>query len=250
MELPREPHLGRRRPTYTDSEKLRWVQRAWTELGEPFTATAYKRWQRKKTAETGTSIPALARSTGTFGGWKRARELALPGVPPVFEPKDSARDRTRTDPRLVPLRTMIALLPAQATAEVRRALHSRLNAPPTAAESRVEELRFLTLLLEEQPQQPGRLPAVPRKLYDARRAAHRGKAPPSARLQQKFGSWSRACNAAWGLHEDGRSWGPGEPWARPGATRRITHERKLSRASGVAPLRSAESHRVTITTGG
>lgn len=110
---------------------------------------------------------------------------------------------------------MIALLPPEAAAEVLRALYAKLNAPPTAAELRVKDLGFLARLLDEQPQHPDRLPHVSRKLYDARRAADPGPVPGSARLQERFGSWPRACHAAWGLLNDGRSWGPGEPWARP-----------------------------------
>src|SRR5439155_12421133 len=92
---------------------------------------------------------------------------------------------------------------------------ARLNAPPSAAERRVKELHFLTRLLEEQPQPLNRLPYVPRKHYDERRATDAPEAPPSARLQERFGSWARACHAAWGLREDGRSFGEEQPWPRP-----------------------------------
>jgi hypothetical protein len=110
---------------------------------------------------------------------------------------------------------MLDRLSLESLEELGRALHERLNAPPTAATRRVKALGPLTKLLEEVPQFPGDLPYVPRNLYDERRAAQPSAGPPSARLQEQFGSWTRACHAAWGLRDDGRSWGPGEPWARP-----------------------------------
>lgn len=110
---------------------------------------------------------------------------------------------------------MTALLPPEAAAELGRALHAKLNAPPTAAERRVKGLGFLARLLAERPQYPEHLPYIPRNLYDLRRTANPSPVPSSARLQEHFGSWARACHAAWGLLEDGRSWGQGEPWARP-----------------------------------
>jgi hypothetical protein len=116
---------------------------------------------------------------------------------------------------LAPVRAMIAVLPAEAVAEIGRALHGKLNAPPTAAEHRVSELSFLARLLDEQPQHPDRLPYISRKQYEARRATDSAVAPPAARLQERFGSWSRACHAAWGLLEDGRCWAAGDPWPRP-----------------------------------
>jgi len=110
---------------------------------------------------------------------------------------------------------MIGTLPPPAVAEIGRALHGKLNAPPTAAERRVKMLDLLARVLDEEPQYPDRLPVIPRKVYDARRSENPSFGPPSARLQERFGSWARACHAAWGLLEDGRSWGKGEPWSRP-----------------------------------
>jgi len=127
---------------------------------------------------------------------------------------------------------MIALLPPAAASEVRRALHAKLNAPPAAAELRVRELGFLMRLLEERPQYPERLPSMSRKLYDARRTQNPTAAPPSARLQERYGSWIRACYAAWGLLEDGRSWGPGEPWSKP-----TRHPRNYQLDEAIASVR-------------
>ena len=131
---------------------------------------------------------------------------------PAGRPQPPAR-------RLAPLLAMIALLPEESVSELAHALHAKLNAPPTAAERRVKSLGFLARLLEEQPQYPEKLAYIPRSLYDARRALDPLRAPPSARLHERFGIWSRACHAAWGLLEDGRSWGQGQPWPRPARTK-------------------------------
>lgn len=45
---PRMPHLGQARPQYTEEEKLEWIRRAWTELGEPFTCVAYQELAEQK----------------------------------------------------------------------------------------------------------------------------------------------------------------------------------------------------------
>lgn len=80
VEHPSQPHLGRPRPTYTDAEKLEWLRRAWKELGEPFTAHAYKHWRATKIRMEAAAIPCLPTVERTFGGWKNARRLALPGA--------------------------------------------------------------------------------------------------------------------------------------------------------------------------
>lgn len=79
LEHSGEPHLGLRRPSYSEAEKLEWIRRAWAELGEPFTATSYKRWRLKEIAKTDAAVPSLAILERTFGGWKHARARALPG---------------------------------------------------------------------------------------------------------------------------------------------------------------------------
>jgi hypothetical protein len=130
-------------------------------------------------------------------------------------PRNSDEQISQSDDPLVPVRAMIRRLPPEAVRAVGRALHAKLNAPPTPAERRVKMLAFLARLLEERPQYPECLPYVARREYDARRAEDPSLGPPSARLQEQFGSWARACHAGRGLLEDGRSWGPGEPWPRP-----------------------------------
>lgn len=116
---------------------------------------------------------------------------------------------------LILARAMIGALPLRAVGELGRALHAKRNVPPTPAERRLKMLRPLARLLEERPQYPEYLPYIPRKEYDARRGEDPSLGPPSARLHERFGSWARACHAAWGLLDDGRSWGPGQPWPRP-----------------------------------
>jgi hypothetical protein len=133
------------------------------------------------------------------------------------------------DPSLAPLLAMVELLPGSAVEELGRALHAKLTAPPTAAERRVKTLRFLTGLLGEEPQYPERLPYIPRGTYDARRSQEPSAGPPSARLVEKFGSWARACHAAWGLLDDGRSWGQAQPWPRhPRRCKNYTLEEAVS----------------------
>jgi hypothetical protein len=137
---------------------------------------------------------------------------------------------------------MVKVLPPAATGELGQALHAKLNAPPTAAERRVNMLRLLAQMLDEQPQHPGNLPYIARQIYDQRRSQNPSLGPTSARLQREFGSWARACYAAWGLLDDGRHWGEGEPWARPPrqgkgftATEAITSIRTCAKTLGRVP---------------
>jgi hypothetical protein len=124
----------------------------------------------------------------------------------------TALNATRSE--LAPLRAMIAELPQAAVIEIARALHARLHPGPTAANRRVKELGFLGQLLNEVPQPPDRLPHISRQLYDSRREASGFKGPASTGLTERYGSWSVACRAAWGLLEDGRTIGA-NPWPRP-----------------------------------
>lgn len=155
-------------------------------------------------------------------------------------------------PELAPLRAMISGLPAAALEEVARALHARLNAPPTAAERRVRELGYLARLLDERPQPPERLPYIPRNVYDERRATEKADAPTSARLQERFGSWAHACHAAWGLKPDGRSIGAADAWPHPPRTSAFGAEdakasvRRLASAIGRAPSSHEYHHWIIV----
>jgi hypothetical protein len=125
---------------------------------------------------------------------------------------------------LAPTRALLGHLSSAGVREIGRALHAKLNAPPTPAERRIAELRYLTALLEEVPQYPGRPPYVPRTVYDQRRTEGVRHAPPSARLTERYGSWPRACRAAWGLLQDGRYWGDDQPWPHVGGGTVYTHD--------------------------
>lgn len=119
-----------------------------------------------------------------------------------------------TDPAFAPLLAMLDHLSPTGIGELARALHAKLNTPPTAAERRVDELGSLARVLEERPQYPEVLPYIPRNYYDQRRL-ETGIGALSARLVERYGSWPRACHAAWGLLQDGRRFGTGQPWPRP-----------------------------------
>jgi Homing endonuclease associated repeat len=89
---PSRPHLGQPLRLYSEEEKLVWLRRAWAELGEPFTATAYKSWRTRARENGEPDIPSLPTIARTFGGWKRASELVRPDPRPV-EPKRPANGR-------------------------------------------------------------------------------------------------------------------------------------------------------------
>jgi hypothetical protein len=100
---------------------------------------------------------------------------------------------------------MLDRLDSTARQEFAQRLHQRVHAPEAAAERRLADLGFLTRLLDEQPQRPDRLAYIERKTYEQRRPLEAPNAPLSARLVERYGSWHRACFAAWGLLNDGRN---------------------------------------------
>jgi hypothetical protein len=96
--------------------------------------------------------------------------------------------------------------------EIQQLLAAELQCPPTAAEQRIAELSFLSSLLEG-PLLDGRdFCDCNRRDYDKVRPT---SAPSSRRLVDTYGSWSRACRAAYGLQADGTTTGPGKPWPNP-----------------------------------
>lgn len=98
-------------------------------------------------------------------------------------------------------------------AELNRAIRLTLNPPASPAEQRLAELGFLASLLNQLPPRQGfGFPALQRKEYDHLRPV---TATSSAVLVKRYGSWSAACYAAYGLQPDGRWTGPGRPWPSP-----------------------------------
>src|SRR4051812_709019 len=106
------------------------------------------------------------------------------------------------NPDLAPLRAMLNRLNPASKQEFTRRLHARVHAPKAAAERRLADLGYLAGLLDERPQPPERLPYIERKIYDQRRPLEAPEAPLTARLTERYGSWERACYAAWGLLDD------------------------------------------------
>lgn len=150
---------------------------------------------------------------------------------------------------------MLEVLDDDGRATLARALQQHVHAPPKAAEQHVAKLGLLARLLAEHPQQPERLPYVERKHYDQCRAAETTDAPSSEWLVQRFGSWKRACWAAWSLLPDGRKPLGGTPYSRlpPGrrSPRRYTVEECIAsiRACATALGRwpsSGDYHRWSI----
>lgn len=103
-----------------------------------------------------------------------------------------------------PMLAMIAYLSAEQRRKLARSLHQQVNAPPEAAARRIRELSFLGQLLNRVSQLPETLPYIARREYSERRMAEAPDAPSAAVLVKRYGSWRRACCAAWGLLPDGR----------------------------------------------
>lgn len=106
---------------------------------------------------------------------------------------------------------MTAVASVEALKVVALRLHAKLYAPAHARERRVAELGFLSKLLDEIPHEPGHLAVIERQIYDERHV-EAPEAPLSARLTERYGSWRRACYAAWTLRQDGRWTEGGFPW--------------------------------------
>lgn len=142
-------------------------------------------------------------------------------------PEDASRDVAA----VATLLAMVSQLERGDLAELERAMRLELVPQPTAAERRSNELGRLASILNPLPLPPYlTFPVIERELYDERRS---GGDPLSARLIERFGSWRRACYHAYGLLEDGRSRGPGNPWPMPlrGKTMPLPYERHEIRAA-------------------
>jgi hypothetical protein len=165
------------------------------------------------------------------------------------------------DDPLDTLRVMLDSLSVQGLWELERALTGRLHPVRTAAQERVAELGFLAALLDrclgprnsKQASEDSRSTTptgssnrprvIARAKYDELRG---GDAPRSALLVDRYGSWRKACRAADGLLQDGRSTGPGKPWRSgrgPAADTQYTDEEimRCVRACAVALLRRPSS---------
>jgi hypothetical protein len=131
---------------------------------------------------------------------------------------------------------MIQAIGRPARAEVARALRLSLYPAASAVDRRRHELGYLASLLADVPCQPGwTFARIMRKQYDLIRPPHE---PSSARLVERYGSWSRVCHAAHGLQENGSWIGPGQPWPNPARGKPASPPYQLEEV--VAALREAQ----------
>jgi hypothetical protein len=118
---------------------------------------------------------------------------------------------------LRPLLVMMKALDDGSLAELERAVRLTLNSPPGPAERRLAELGFLASLLNEiAPRHGLGFALLARKRYDELRPATETS---SAVLVRRYGSWTAACYAAFGLQPEGRWLGPGRPGPRNAVAR-------------------------------
>lgn len=111
---------------------------------------------------------------------------------------------------------MLRVLELPVLAELEHALAHRLEPAPTPAERRWSELGVLARLLNERQPLPGEdAPRLERRVYEQHRARHAPQAPDPHTLVERYGSWRKACRAAYGLLPDGRYGGVGNPWPSP-----------------------------------
>jgi hypothetical protein len=144
VDHPVPPFTGRKRPAYSPEEKIQSVQRAWRDVGEPFTARAYVEWRRSQ-VERGLEIPSLAVLTKTFGNWGAACRAALPAQNAKAW-RRRIHELAKLTRRLLRYRQCSPRLPAGLIEELGRALHARVNQPRSAATRRIEKLGFLARL--------------------------------------------------------------------------------------------------------
>lgn len=127
---------------------------------------------------------------------------------------------------------MLEIASERTRREIQKLLAAELQPPPTAAEQRLAQLSFLSSLIN------GPIPAglefgeCKREEYDKLRPL---TAPSSRHLVETYGSWPRACRAAYGLQEDGSTTGPGRPW--PGARRGEPRPDQYTREEVIAAVR-------------
>jgi len=129
--------------------------------------------------------------------------------------------------------------------EIQKVLAAELQPPPTALQQRLAELSFLSSLIDGPASDGGEFLQCAREEYDRLRPA---TAPASRRLVEMYGSWPRACRAAYGLQADGTTTGPGRPW--PVAGRGQPRARWYTREEVLAAVRrcAQELREAGITT--
>ncbi len=114
---------------------------------------------------------------------------------------------------------MLDGLNPEAVSELERALSLKLTVSPSAAERRVRELGALATLLGRQPAVPDdpddKIPSVEIDAYERFREEYAVDAPDHRRLVERYGSWLKACRAAFELLPDGRFRGSANPWPSP-----------------------------------
>jgi uncharacterized membrane protein len=104
-----------------------------------------------------------------------------------------------------PLTAMLDSLPPLGRREIEAWLAQELAGESTPAERRVAELGALAEMLNQVAPEPGwTYSMIPQAEYDERRPKD---APRGAVLAKRYGSWKRACKAAYGLKPDGRTLG-------------------------------------------
>jgi hypothetical protein len=114
---------------------------------------------------------------------------------------------------------MVRVATPDAGRHVHRLLAAELAGLPTARELRLAELGFLKSMLPDSPDDRCEFTTCERATYDELRPT---TAPSSRHLVDQYGSWSRACRAAYSLDEDGSPRAAGKPW--PTTNRGKPHE--------------------------
>lgn len=151
--------------------------------------------------------------------------------PPLAAATPGADDH---DERRRPVELVLAMLAAaseRTRREIHRLLAAELQPPPTAAQRRLAELSFLSSLLDGPLVDGSEFRHCERLEYDRLRPPG---APSSRHLVETYGSWPRACRAAYGLQQDGTTTGPGRPW--PGALRGEPRPERFTRQEAIAAV--------------
>lgn len=127
--------------------------------------------------------------------------------------------------------SMLRAAPAATRGEIHGLLAAELAALPSAQELRLAELGFLASLLSEPPSTGCEFGTCERIYYDQRRPKHE---PSSRQLVERYGSWPRACRAAYSLDTGGIRRGSSKPWP---TTDRGKHREPFTRDEVLAAVR-------------